>query len=84
MVNTKFKTLTYSNGLFVDFVDEQRLFDGRGLYLTPKPTLHDLNETIEGLGQKWMEYYKALGRYSINFMDELNQCELKTVEIKTL
>lgn len=73
----KVKILVH-NGMKEPFFVDSRKLDG-GIYSTNLPSIYSLDETIQKLDDVSLKYF---GENSVNFRNNLKQCELKIYELK--
>lgn len=77
-MTTEYQTLMIRN----NFIDIDKL--GKGIYVTERPILLTTELNNERLLDDWVEKIIMDGnhkQYLNNFIDNWNQCELKTIEL---
>ena len=75
MMKKVFKVLVSYN----EYVDESLL--QKGLYMTQKPILHDVSETIETMKARMDDYEKFVsGFYASKAKETLEKCEFRLIE----
>jgi hypothetical protein len=78
-MKTKFRILNF--GGFNEYIDETRLHNG--IYITNKPILHEAEDTIEQMIDRWTASKDILGESFVmgETIENLKKCDLIEVEL---